>query len=79
MLDVEILEKKVCFEGFFRIDRYRLKHQLFEGGWSDVITREMFERGHASAVLPYDPDRDDNIERKQKRNERQHLLTRPNR
>ena len=52
---VHILDKTVCYDGFFRIERYRLRHQLFRGGWSREITRELFERGHAAAVLPYDP------------------------
>jgi len=56
--DVEVVEKTSPFEGFFRIDSYRLKHRLFEGGWSGEISREIFERGHAVAVLPYDPNLD---------------------
>ena len=32
-----------------------MRHRLFSGGWSGVLTRELFERGHAAAVLPYDP------------------------
>ncbi|NBQ70291.1 MAG: NUDIX domain-containing protein, partial [Nitrosomonadaceae bacterium] len=56
--DVEILEKTICFEGFFRIEKYRLRHRLFNGGWSRPLSRELFERGHAAAVLPYDPIRD---------------------
>jgi len=56
--DVEVLDKATLFEGHFRIDRYRLRHKLFEGGWSNELTREVFERGHAVAVLPYDPDLD---------------------
>lgn len=56
--DVEILETTEAFKGYFRIDRYRLRHRLFRGGWSGEITREVFERGHAAAVLPYDPVRD---------------------
>ncbi|MBL8501099.1 MAG: NUDIX domain-containing protein [Nitrosomonas sp.] len=48
----------ICFEGFFRIEKYRLRHRLFNGGWSRPLSRELFERGHAAAVLPYDPIRD---------------------
>ena len=59
--DVEIFEKTVCFEGFFRLERYRLRHRLFNGDWSRPIVRELFERGHAAAVLPYDPIRDEII------------------
>lgn len=53
--DVEILEKTMGYEGFFRIERYRLRHRLFNGDWSRPLVREVFERGHAAAVLPYDP------------------------
>ncbi|MDP1785794.1 NUDIX domain-containing protein [Nitrosomonas sp.] len=57
--NVEILEKTICFEGFFRIERYRLRHRLFSGDWSHPLVREVFERGHAAAILPYDPIRDE--------------------
>jgi ADP-ribose pyrophosphatase len=55
---IEILDKTVCYDGFFRMERYRLRHRLFSGAWSRVLTRELFERGHAAAVLPYDPSLD---------------------
>lgn len=55
---VELLSQEVAYDGFFRIERYRLRHRLFNGDWSSEITREVFERGHAAAVLPYDPRRD---------------------
>lgn len=53
--DVEIVSKETLFKGFFRMVKYRFKHRLFEGGWSQPIEREMFDRGHAAALLPYDP------------------------
>ena len=53
--DVEILEKCPVFKGYFRVDRYRLRHKRFDGGWSAPMEREIFERGHAAALLPYDP------------------------
>lgn len=59
--NVEVLEKTICFEGFFRIEKYRLRHRLFSGDWSQPLVREVFERGHAAAVLPYDPIRDEVI------------------
>ena len=56
---VELIERQAVFQGYFRIDRLKLRHKLFAGGMSNVITREIFERGHAAAVLPYDPNRDE--------------------
>jgi ADP-ribose pyrophosphatase len=57
--DVEILEADTPFQGYFRIDRYRLRHRRHDGGWTGEIRREVFERGHAAAVVPYDPVRDE--------------------
>ena len=54
----EVLDKTIGYDGFFRMERYRLRHELFRGGWSSDITRECLERGHAVAVLLYDPDHD---------------------
>ncbi|MCC5826654.1 ADP-ribose diphosphatase [Alkalimonas sp.] len=56
--DVEIRDQSTVFQGFFKIDRYTLRHKLFGGGWSDWMPREIFERGHAAAVLPYHPASD---------------------
>jgi ADP-ribose pyrophosphatase len=53
--DVEILDKTEQYKGYFRINRYRLRHRLHGGGWSGELQRELFERGHAVGVLPYDP------------------------
>ena len=56
---VEIIRKWATHEGFFRLDKYRLRHELFRGGMSREMSRELFERGHAVAMLPYDPRRDE--------------------
>lgn len=56
--DVQELDKQTVFQGYFRIDRYRLRYPLFEGGTSGEIVREVFERGQVAAVLLVDPQRD---------------------
>jgi ADP-ribose pyrophosphatase len=56
--DWELVDREVLYQGFFRLARYSLRHRRFDGGWSPVIQREIFERGHAAAVLPYDPASD---------------------
>lgn len=55
---VEIIQAETVFQGYFRIDRYTLRHRTHDGGWSGTMTREVFERGHATAIIPYDPWRD---------------------
>ena len=40
--DWEILEHETVYRGYFRIDRYRLRHTLFEGGWSRDAVKEAF-------------------------------------
>ena len=54
----EILDKEIVYPGFFRMEKYRLKHTLFAGGWSPEISRELFVRGSCVAVLLYDPHAD---------------------
>jgi ADP-ribose pyrophosphatase len=56
---VDIVEKDTVYDGYFKIVRYRLRHEKFAGGMSNLIQREVFERGHAVGVLPYDPVRDE--------------------
>ena len=56
---VQLIRRETPFQGYFRIDRYALRHPLYAGGMSGEVVREVFERGHAAALLPYDPDRDE--------------------
>jgi ADP-ribose pyrophosphatase len=53
--DVRILDNQVAFSGHFTVRRLTLQHRCFGGGWSAPLVREVFERGDAVAVLPYDP------------------------
>jgi ADP-ribose pyrophosphatase len=57
-LAFEILEKEIRFKGYFSLERYLVRHDRFGGGQTSTFHREVFERGHAAAVLPYDPQRD---------------------
>jgi ADP-ribose pyrophosphatase len=56
---IDLIERATVFKGYFRMDRYTLRHRRFDGTWSNVMTREVFERGRAAVVLPYDPVRDE--------------------
>jgi ADP-ribose pyrophosphatase len=56
--NVEIVEQASGYEGFFRVGVLKLRHRTFAGSMSPVLTREIFDRGNAAAVLPYDPKSD---------------------
>ena len=56
---VDVIEKTTVFQGYYRVDSYRLRHSLYRGGMGAEISREVLERGHAVLVLPYDPVRDE--------------------
>ncbi|MDR2265632.1 MAG: ADP-ribose diphosphatase [Enterobacter asburiae] len=57
--DVEIIARETLYSGFFSMDLYRFRHRLFNGQMSGEIRREIFERGHAAVLLPFDPVRDE--------------------
>ena len=56
--DVDVINKVPVFQGFFKLDEYEIRHKLFEGGYSGVIKREIFERGESACVLLWDMQRD---------------------
>ena len=53
--DYEIIKRDVMYEGVFRLVRYDLRYVLFNGGWSNTVSREVLERKSAAALLAYDP------------------------
>jgi len=57
--DVTIEKRETVFQGFFRMDKLWLTHARFDGRDMPVFTRELFIRGDATCVLPYDPVRDE--------------------
>jgi ADP-ribose pyrophosphatase len=55
----ELVRHEVAFQGYLKVVRYFFRHTLHDGGMSDIVCREVLERGHAGAVLLYDPRRDE--------------------
>jgi ADP-ribose pyrophosphatase len=53
--DVQLIKHEVVAKSYFQLDRYTVRHRLFNGDWSPDVTRDVFERGNAAAVLLYDP------------------------
>jgi ADP-ribose pyrophosphatase len=56
---VQVKTRTTPYRGYMRLDIYKFSHRVFDRGWSDEISREVIERGHVVAVLPYDPARDE--------------------
>lgn len=56
--DVRVLDDERVFDGYFSVQKLTLEHRCFSGGWSTPVTREVFERGDAVGVLPYEPETD---------------------
>lgn len=59
--DIEVVEQSTRYAGFFQVSALRFRHRRFDGSWSPLVNRELVQRGHAVAVLPYDPLRDEVI------------------
>ncbi len=52
--DVQLIRRELCFKGFFSLERLHFKFRRFDGSWSSEVAREVFVRGEATCVLPYD-------------------------
>jgi ADP-ribose pyrophosphatase len=49
------LSTETVFQGHTRLDKVRFTHTRFDGATSPIRTWEVWRRGHAAGVLPYDP------------------------
>ena len=56
--DVQCESVDRAWNGRFPLDVIRFRHRRFDGAWSGVRTWELWRRGRAAAVLPYDPLQD---------------------
>ena len=57
--DVFNLTKRILYKGFFSLLEYRFQYRKFDGSVSEMVTREILERGHAVVLLAYDDKRDE--------------------
>lgn len=55
----ELLKRELLHESFFSFERFTYRHKRFDGTWSREVVRDVFIRGSATCVLPYDPVRDE--------------------
>ena len=57
--DVFNLTKRILYKGFFSLFEYRFPYRKFDGSVSEMVSREILERGHAVVLLAYDDKRDE--------------------
>ena len=51
---IEIKQRQRVYDGFYKLDRIELTHELFQGGMNKPIVRELMVRPDAVCVLLYD-------------------------
>lgn len=56
--DVTIVSERRVWDGRFPLDEIRFRHRRFDGAPSGERVWELWRRGRAAAVLPYDPEAD---------------------
>ena len=58
---VKVKNRERISDSYLKVTRYLLKHEQYDGGWTDTLSREVMERGEVAAVLPFDPVRNEVI------------------
>src|SRR5690606_21016595 len=56
--NARVIGKERVFDGFFKMDELTIEQDTHDGS-SMTVKRLIFERGHAVAILGYDPARDE--------------------
>jgi len=57
-VQVKIIENKNLLNDYFKVDGITLKHEKFDGSWTQPVRRLNLERGQAVAVLIYLQDKE---------------------
>ncbi len=56
--NIEVIKKDTLYKRFFRVDEYFFKYPRYDGKMSDIVSREVMERGNSAGILLYDPDKE---------------------
>lgn len=55
---IDVSERHRVHSDFYAFDTLKLRHERFDGTWTDTLEREVFVPSDSAMVLPYDPKRD---------------------
>lgn len=55
----KVHESERVYDGHFKVDKYQLDHEKYNGETTSLLERELVTRKDAVAVLPYDPVADE--------------------
>lgn len=55
----QVHSRETLSKGFLTVEVLHLSHELFNGGYSEILTRELLQRGDAVAILLHDPRLDE--------------------
>jgi ADP-ribose pyrophosphatase len=58
-MDWEIHKKKLAYDGHFKLTKYELSHEKYDGESTQVLQRELVGRNDAVAMVAYDPITDE--------------------
>jgi len=58
-MKVTLNKRSTLYQGFFRMEELRVQHELFKGGMSPQLRREVMVRPQAACILLFDPVRDE--------------------
>lgn len=55
---VELIDSELLLDGFFHVERLKLRHRLISGEWSSVVDRFLLRRPDAVCAVVHNTDRD---------------------
>lgn len=58
-MDWKIHDKQLLYDGHFKVTKYKLTHEKFDGETTAVVQRELVARNDAVAMVAYDPYTDE--------------------
>ena len=56
---IQVENEERISDGYLKVTRYLIRHEQYDGSWTQLLSRDVMERGEVAAVLPFDPVRNE--------------------